>query len=213
VARRRKRAAQERPGGVPLAAPDPRDKPSKEYLLHHDIVSRSGGAGGKRVRSRLEQLLMTSFISAEQSEAGRRFLLDFLRGSEGEGGSCLSFKVRGNGDGHPSETRLDSFRAFEDARIMLDSNKGLFLHGRAPVSKLLLMCLAGDESFATIAAAMGFSHESSSKSRIRSYLEVLESYYESLDDKAGRSSTVHTKAAALKRFEPIDLRNPFTKED
>ena len=47
-----------------------RDSVTPQYEQHFDITDRSNGAGGKRVRTRLEQLLEGDHITPVQCEAG-----------------------------------------------------------------------------------------------------------------------------------------------
>jgi hypothetical protein len=79
------------------ATMDPRDGPTEQFERHHDVVERSGKCGGKRVRWRLEGMLLSGFISPEQADAGRRFAIDYLKGIVGRGRSCLDITPSGGG--------------------------------------------------------------------------------------------------------------------
>lgn len=177
---------------------EPRDGPNVEFKEHHDVTERK--AGGKRVLSRLEQLLAGHYIKAEQSEAGRRFTNDYLKGCVGRGRSCLDIDPGGGGDGYPSETRLDASARFAAASRALESAKGPKLPGGS-CADLLVKCCVEDEPFARIAKRAGIADEVV-KSWIASLLTVLAGHYHAEDQIDGRSTTICNYQAALKRFEP-----------
>jgi len=194
-------------GASALLKESPRDRPKEDYAKHHDVVARAAGIGGVRVRSRLELLLVRGDISAVESEAGRRFGRDWMIGINGEGGSCLSFKVRGSGDGHLSETRLDATRDHRLASYALEHDPRARPIGN-PTSTLIRFII-NDTSFHELAASMGCRRETA-KARVCLFLTVLADHYARVDAGKRINSTLQTKEAALKRFDPDDLRNPFT---
>lgn len=64
-----------------LETVDPRDGPTKEFGQHHDVIPRAGTTTGKRVRCRLEKLLLDGHIIPQQSDAGRRFAWSYVSAS------------------------------------------------------------------------------------------------------------------------------------
>jgi hypothetical protein len=179
---------------------DLRDGPTESFKQHHDVTHRSTGAGGKRVETRLEQLMMTDWITPEQWDAGRRFGIDYVIAYDSRSRSCLDISVRGSADGL-TESRHDAANRYDAAKRAVDSESS---HSYRPSDVLLAFCLR-DASFASIALTMGRStRQETAKARIVKLLATLTVHYEIADKLAGRSSTPHTKKMALARIEPVE---------
>lgn len=178
--------------------------PTPEFQGHHDVVDRSGGVPGKRVRTKLEHLLTTGYISADQASAGRRFQIDYLKGCVGKSKSCLDIVISG-GNGYQSEERHDAAASFEKARAVLDGSRIPQALGISP-SQALLYCCVEEWSFAALGALLGVT-DSIAKARVAMLLAVLTVHYESVDRTAGRSSTVQTAEGIQRLFDP-DLPAP-----
>jgi hypothetical protein len=185
-----------------------RDGPTAEYRQHHRITSRAAGTGGQRHCSRLEQLWDSECITPEGFYAGWRYARDHEIGIIGEGGSCLSFRVSGGGDGHPSMMRLDATRRFVIASAYLDSQKGLARQGGAKASEYLTLFVARDQSIDEMRAAMGYKDWMAARAWIVRALDALVAHYVDVDREAGRSDMPHTREAALRFIEPDDRRLP-----
>jgi hypothetical protein len=185
-----------------------RDGATAEYRQHHRVVSRASGVGGQRRCSRLEQLWDSDYVTPEAFYAGWRFGRDYEIGIIGEGGSCLSFRVSGGGDGHPSMARLDATRRFVLASAYLDAQKGLSRPGGSKVSEYLLRFIARDQSIDEMRAAMGYKDWMAARAWIKRTLDALTDHYKEADREAGRSDMPHTREAALRFIEPDDRRLP-----
>ena len=186
-----------------LETVDPRDGPTKEFGQHHDVIPRAGTTTGKRVRSRLEKLLLDSHITPQQSEAGRRFAWSYSVGCNPGVRSCLGNMVAGTGGGGITDTRHQAFVAYDDARKVLDSNINPQVVQSAPSNVLTRFCV-DDAPFSEIGEELGGVSASTVKRRILGYLETLVGHYAAVDRKRGRSTTAETRAEALRRFEPLD---------
>jgi hypothetical protein len=185
----------------PSSALDPRDGPTAKFVEHHDVISRGGGEG-KRVYSKIEMLLRTRHVTPEQSEAGRRFTIDYLTGRVGAGRSCLDMSASGGGgDGHPSMHRIEASGRVGDAKVALDAAKCHTFGGQTAFDILVSVCIR-DVPFSAIATAAEVSDETA-KSWIAQYLAVLTAHYEGVDKRKGLSTTAYTQDAALKRYDPV----------
>jgi hypothetical protein len=175
-----------------------RDGPTHEFENHHDTTDH---AGGRRVHTKLEQLLRTRYISPEQSEAGRRFVHDYLKGVVGRGRSCLDISgAGGGGDGHPSPDRLIAAGRLMDAARALIAASAPHLAGERPVDLLVASCVE-DQAFSLIAMRGGISDELA-KAWVSQSLGILAAHYAEVDRVAGKSSTTQNYAEALKRYDP-----------
>jgi hypothetical protein len=176
---------------------DDRVGPTDAFLNHHDITDRRGG---KRVLTRLQQLLASRHVGPTQSEAGRRFTIDYLKGSVGRGRSCLDIDPSGRGEGFPSEERLDASARYNAARVVVEEAGGPRLPGGTSTDLLILSCVE-DTSFSELASRGGISAEVI-KSWISQLLTVLAAHYAAVDRISGKSTTVYTYEGAIARFEP-----------
>jgi hypothetical protein len=178
---------------------DPRDGPTPEFANRHDVISRSTGVG-KRVRSRLEQLLESRYIAPAQAEAGRRFARDYLICFGGGGRSCLDVSPRGSAGWNHSEAREDASRAYMAARKILDGELLPQAVDVAP-SQVLFHCCVNDETWSGLGARLNVTAELA-RAMVSQYLAVLAHHYEAEDRRRGVTTTAHTLQAALARFDP-----------
>src|SRR5579859_474772 len=122
----------------PYDALDERVGPTDAFLRQHEVTDRRGG---KRVLTRLELLLRGRHIGPPESEAGRRFINDYLKGSVGRGRSCLDIEPTGGGEGYPSEERLDASARHQSAKVALESARGPRLPGGTSTDLVILSCV------------------------------------------------------------------------
>lgn len=185
-----------------------RDRPNEEYFRHHSVVSRAAGIGGMRVKTRLEQMLTAGDITPPESEAGWRFGRDWLISGFTSTGSSLSFfDVKSSGDPVPNEGRLDAARNHRLASLaLLRPRRDQF--DKIPVQTMVAFTVE-DRAIADIAADMASTWRTA-KRRIIKNLQILVEHYDEVDGATRKSATLHTKEAALRRFDPDDRRNPFT---
>lgn len=185
-----------------------RDRPSDEYVRHHSVVSRAAGIGGVRVKTRLEQMLTSGDITAPESEAGWRFGRDWLISGFTSPGSSLSFfDVKSSGDPVPNEGKLDAARNHRLAADALRRPRRDQMD-RNPVHTMVAFAVE-DRAIADIAADMASTWRTA-KRRIIKNLQILADHYADIDGATRKSTTLHTREAALQRFDPDDRRNPFT---
>lgn len=202
------KAASQPAANAPYDFGTTRDGPTVEYRQHHRVISRASGVGGQRHCSRLEQLWDSEHITPEAFYAGWRFGRDHEIGIVGEGGSCLSFRVSGGGDGHPSMVRLDATRRFVMASAYLDSQKNLVRPGGSKASEYLVLFVARDQSIDEMRAAMGYKDWMAARAWLVRALDALVAHYVDVDREGGRSDMPHTREAALRFIEPDDRRLP-----
>lgn len=177
---------------------EPRDGPTEEFREHIDVTDRV--AGGKKVFSKLEQLLISRQIEPEQSEAGRRFARDYLKGNVGRTSCSLNASTGGRGSDGMTDVRLDACRRLDEAVKALEvARPSRMKRGRA--GELLIELCVNNTSYVQLARSFMVSKELV-KDWIFELLAVLAAHYERIDEANGRSSTAHTYQAALKRFEP-----------
>jgi hypothetical protein len=182
--------------------------PTDEFNEKHDVVARTGGVG-KRVRTRLEALLLGGYVGPNQAAAGRRFALDYLKGCVGRGQSCLSIGIPGSGNGHPSEERHDPAANFEKARVALDGSRLPQALGIHPSQVTIAFCVE-DRSFSDIGAMLGVN-DTLAKVRIAVYLTTLGLHYQAIDRMSPRSTMPGTMDGVAAMFDP-DLK-PKAKDD
>lgn len=177
---------------------EPRDGPTEEFREHIDVTDRA--AGGKKVFSKLEQLLISRQIGPEQSEAGRRFAHDYLKGSVGRTSSSLNVSMAGRGSDGMTDVRLDACRRLDEAVTALEKARpARMARGRA--GELLIELCVNNTSYTQLARSFKVSKDLV-KDWIFELLAVLAAHYERIDKANGRSSTAHTYQSALDRFEP-----------
>jgi hypothetical protein len=190
-----------------LDVPDVRDGPTSQFRFHHDVIGRAGTSGGKRVRSRLEKLLVDGAISPQESQAGLRFAWSYAVGCNPGVRSCLGSILSGGGGGGggATDTRHQAFVAYDEARKVLDGRTNPQVVGSAPSNVLTRFCVF-DISFNEIAEEIGSVSASTVRRRIPRYLATLAEHYAEVDRKRGRSTTAQTRADALNRFDPSDRK-------
>ncbi len=179
---------------------NPLDGPTEQFRQHTDITDRAN-VPGKKIFSKVEQLLRGNYIQPEHSEAGRRFTDDYLKGVVGRSRSCIDIDISGGGgDGMPSLERLEASGRFKAAAVALAESKGPTMPGGTSADLLVIVCVENC-AFSQVALRAGVSDEVV-KSWIAQLLAVLAGHYARVDRVAGKSSTVYTKEIALKKFDP-----------
>lgn len=185
---------------------EPRDGPTKWFEQHHEVVQRAGMSGGKRVRSQLERFLADSTITPAQSEAGRRFAWSYAVGCSERGRSCLAMTVSRGASDYGADTKHQAFIAYDEARIMLDGNRHALALRFFPTAVMVKFCVE-DVPLQEIASETMNASAKTAKRRVCEYLAQLAAHYEDVDRRQGRSTTVYTREAAPRRFEPLDKQD------
>lgn len=190
---------------------DPRDGPTEEFRRHHEVITRAGTSTGRRVRTRLERMLLEGDIAPAQSEAGRRFAWSYAVGCNPGVRSCLAASLSGGrGDGGFTDNRHQAFVAYDEARRALDGGINPQAVVSAPSNVLTKFCV-DDASFSEIAEELGL-RDATVKRWIRRYLETLAEHYAGVDRRLGRTATAETVEMALRRFEPLDAADEKDRE-
>ena len=189
---------------------EPRDGPTAEFRQHHEVITRAGSAG-KRVRTRLEKLLLGDSISPQESEAGLRFAWSYAVGCNAGVRSCLGSVLGGGGagGGGVTDTRHQAFVAYDEARKVLDGRTNPQVVLSAPSNVLTNFCVY-DLAFSEIGEGLGVT-AAAVKRRILGYLTALADHYAAVDRVAGRCTTAQTHEEALRRFEPGAERRDVEK--
>ena len=185
---------------------DPRDGPTKWFEQHHEVVTRAGRSAGKRVRSQLEKFLIDGTITPAQSEAGRRFAWSYAVGCNERGRSCLAMTVSRGASDYGADPKHQAFIAYDEARVMLDGNRHSLALRFSPTAVMVQFCV-DDTPLREIAAETMNVSDKTAKRKVCAYLAELAAHYEDVDRRQGRSTTVYTREAALRRFEPLDKQD------
>jgi hypothetical protein len=189
-----------------IDALDARDGPPPEFHQHHEVATRAGGSGGKRVKTRLEQLLLADDISPEEAEAGLRFAGAFLMGCIS--GSKASFLREPGGSStggfNRPVIRSEAYGRYQAAAHAIASSFDDTTTGR-DTAEWLRMFVVDDCPFSEI-AQYATTTPKTVKRRIIRALGILAGHYGELDAARGKSTTVGNRDAALRRFEPSDER-------
>lgn len=179
----------------------PLDGPSEAFGQHHDVINRTS-TYGKRIKSKVEGLLIAGHITPEQTAAAKRFTDDYLKGCVGRSKSCLDINPGGGGAGYQSEERHDAALRFEEARVALDGRLSRNTSGATPSRTLLMLCL-DDMPMTEIARNIGTdTTEWTARKRVVSLLGRLADHYDVADRHTGSSRTPHTVEAAMRLLDP-----------
>ena len=89
---------------------------------------------------------------------------------------------------------------------MLDGNRHSLALRFSPTAVMVQFCV-DDTPLREIAAETMNVSDKTAKRKVCEYLAELAAHYEDVDRRQGRSTTVYTREAALRRFEPLDKQD------
>ncbi len=182
------------------AALTPRDAPTPQFERHHDVVARSGG-DGRRVRTRLERLLIDGFIGPEQCEAGRRFRMAWeVASSAGGRASFLGALSARSIWSDNATTKFEAAARCREAIGALAAVSGSRAAGLAR-AEWLRRIMVDDASFAELGRELSV-HPTTARRRVIQGLRTLANYHAEQDRVRGTDTMPHSVKDALARFEP-----------
>lgn len=176
---------------------DPRDGPTKEFLNHHEVMSRAKSPG-KIKKDRLLIMVRGGDITPSQCRAGERFAEAYHVVQAGLGSSTM-YRVSGGTGGGGHDLRVDMATLLRKANDALNAEHGFVggtmingsLIGALSPGMFMVKICAEDKSFKELGSTTGL-HEERVRTRAALMLQTLGRFFDELDRKAGVSRTPGT---------------------
>jgi len=183
-----------------------RQVPTREFQSHHDLTMRSG-ADGRRVRTRLERLLIDGFIGPEQCEAGRRFRMAWeVASSAGGRASFLGALSARSTWSDNATTKFEAAARCREAIGALAAESGSRAAGLAR-AEWLRRIMVDDASFAELGRELSV-HPTTARRRVIEGLRTLADHHAEQDRVRGKDTMPHSVKDALRKFEPQESDAP-----